>query len=161
MAAESGRSTLQPSMKFKRIMVAVDGSEDSLKAAEVAVKLARAFGSDLIVCHAIPTPVYSFEGSGAASATLLDEYFSSAQKEAKDLLDRVLRLAETEGVHASKLIIDNIFSVVEAIVRNAEASKVDLIIIGTRGRSGFKKLLLGSVSSGVLDHAHCSVLVVR
>jgi nucleotide-binding universal stress UspA family protein len=147
----------------KRILAAVDGSENAARAARVAITLAKNFGSELIVCHAIPTPAYSFSQAGTASVTpqLLNEYFSSALKGAKALIDEIIRLAETEGVRASELIIDNTFSVVEAIVSNAATRHVDLIVIGTRGQSGFKKLLMGSVSSGVLSHADCSVLVVK
>ena len=58
-------------------------------------------------------------------------------------------------------IIENVPSVVQAITDYASEWKVDLIVLGTRGLSGFRKLLLGSVSNGVLSHASCSVLVVR
>lgn len=146
---------------FRRILVAVDGSENAARAARVAITLAKNFGSELIVCHAIPTPVYSFSQAGTASVALLSDYFSSARKEAKALLDGIVRLSETEGVKASELIIENIFSVVEGIVSNAATRNVDLIVMGTRGQSGFRKLLMGSVSSGVLSHADCSVLIVR
>ena len=59
------------------------------------------------------------------------------------------------------VIRENVVSVVEAIVNDAESRNVDLIVIGTRGLSGFTKLLIGSVSSGVVSHAHCSVFLVR
>ena len=52
-------------------------------------------------------------------------------------------------------------SVVETIVNQAVKENVDLIIVGTRGLGGFKKLLLGSVSNGVVSHAHSPVLVIR
>lgn len=147
---------------FRRILTAVDGSENAVRAARVAVTLAKNFGSELIVCQVIPRPVYSFSQAGWASLglALLSDY-SSARKEAKALLDEIVRLAETESVKASELIIENTCSVVEAIVNNAAARNVDLIVIGTRGQTGFKKLLMGSVSWGVLGHADCSVLVVR
>jgi nucleotide-binding universal stress UspA family protein len=146
---------------FSRILAAVDGSENTARAARVAITVAKNFGSELIVCHAISAPTYSFSQTGTASVTLLNDYFSSARKEAKALLYEIVRLAETQSVKASELIIDDTFSVVEAIVSNAATRNVDLIVIGTRGQSGFMKLLMGSVSSGVLSHAHCSVLVVK
>ena len=59
-------------------------------------------------------------------------------------------------------IIEDPFSRVEsAIVNYAESEGVDLIVMGTRGRSGFKRILLGSVASGVLSYAHCPVKTVR
>jgi nucleotide-binding universal stress UspA family protein len=52
-------------------------------------------------------------------------------------------------------------SIVSEIIEFAELRSIDLIIMGTRGRTGFKKLLLGSVASGVVTYAHCPVLVIR
>jgi len=52
-------------------------------------------------------------------------------------------------------------SVTESIVQYAEGENIDLIVVGTRGRSGFKRLLLGSTASGIISHAHCPVMVVR
>ena len=62
---------------------------------------------------------------------------------------------------ATRLTQEYSFSVVETILEQGDKSNVDLIVIGTRGLTGFKKLLVGSVSSGVISHAHCSVLIVR
>jgi len=77
------------------------------------------------------------------------------------IVDEVTRLAEAENVKATRLIQEYSFSVVETILEQGDKSNVDLIVIGTRGLTGFKKLLVGSVSSGVISHAHCSVLIVR
>jgi nucleotide-binding universal stress UspA family protein len=58
-------------------------------------------------------------------------------------------------------VLDSELSAVNAIVNFAEQNKMDMIIIGTRGRSGFTKLLLGSVASGVVTYASCPVMVVK
>ena len=151
-----------PSEGFKRMLVAVDGSDDGARAAKVAVALAKKFGAELIVCHVIPTPTYSSVQAGTFGAgNMLYEYFESARKEAKGIVDQVVKLAEADGVEATSVIRDNVFSAVEGIVKLAEDRSVDLIVIGTRGLSGFRKLLMGSVSLGVINHAHCSVLLVR
>jgi nucleotide-binding universal stress UspA family protein len=52
-------------------------------------------------------------------------------------------------------------SVTGSVVQYAERENIDLIVVGTRGRSGFKRLLLGSTASGIVTHAHCPVMVVR
>lgn len=142
--------------EFKRLLLAVDGSANALRAARVAVNIAKKFGAELIVCHVIATPVYS-----SVQPTTLAEYFVSARDDAKKLVGEVLRMAEVDNVTARELIVENVFSVVEAIVKNAAGRNVDLIVIGTRGQTGFRKLMIGSVSSGVVNHAHSSVLVVR
>ena len=69
--------------------------------------------------------------------------------------------AEKDGVKVRGEIVENVSSVVESIVDYAEEWKVDMIVVGTRGLTGFKKLLLGSVSTALVSHAPCSVLVVR
>jgi nucleotide-binding universal stress UspA family protein len=149
-------------MKFERILVAVDGSDNATRAAKVAVTLAEKFNAELIICHAIQTPFRSFAQNRIAVPTnLLNDYLAAAKEDAKNTVDKVMRLAGIDRVKTVRVVQENVFSVVEAIVNLAEARKVDLIVIGTRGQSGFKKLLMGSVSSGVLSHALCPVLVVR
>jgi nucleotide-binding universal stress UspA family protein len=144
------------------MLVAVDGSDNAARAAKVAVALAKKFGADLIVCHVIPTPTYaSPQVGGYGVGDLLHDYFETARREAKRIVDEVLKLAAADHVEASSVIRDNVLSVVEVIVKLAEDKSVGLIVIGTRGLTGFRRLLLGSVSSGVINHAHCSVLVVR
>jgi nucleotide-binding universal stress UspA family protein len=149
-------------MKFERILVAVDGSDNATRAAKVAVTLAAKFNAELMICHAIQTPFRSFSQNRiAVPRNLFNDYMAAAKEDAKNTVDKVARLAEIDRVKAVRVIQENVFSVVEAIVNLAEDRKVDLIVIGTRGQSGFKKLLMGSVSSGVLSNAPCPVLVVR
>jgi len=150
------------SPQFKRLLVAVDGSDNASRAARVAIALAEKFNAELIVCHAIQTPFYSFTQDGLAVPTdVLKDYIAAAREDATIMVDKLVQLAQASHVKAVSLIQENTFSVVEAIVNLAESRGVDLIVIGTRGRTGFKKLLMGSVSSGVMNHAQCSVLVVR
>ena len=157
-----GSEAASTQTQFKRILVAVDGSDNAVRAAKVAVTLAEKFSAELIVCHTIQTPFRSFAQNGIAVPTnLLNEYMTAAREDAKNTVDRVMRLAEIDHVKAVRVIQENVFSIVEAIVNLAEDKHVDLIVVGTRGQSGFKKLLMGSVSSGVLSHAPCPVLVVR
>jgi len=156
------RDRFLESSKFKRILVAVDGSDNAARAANVAITLAEKFNAELIVCHAIQTPFYSFTQDGlAVPADVLKDYIAAAREDARMMVDKLVHLAETVHVKTVSLIQENTFSVVEAIVNLAENRSVDLIVIGTRGRTGFKRLLMGSVSSGVINHAQCPVLVVR
>jgi len=149
--------------RINRILLPTDGSESAARAANVAIEIAKKFGAELIVLHVIAVPA-----TGVAKAELspsydveLQEYFESARKKADSIVDEVTRSAEAKDVRATHLIREYSFSVVETILEQATKTNVDLIIIGTRGLTGFKKLLVGSVSSGVVSHAHCSVLIVR
>jgi len=69
--------------------------------------------------------------------------------------------AKKRGIMVKADIPEATTSVVETIVNQAVKENADLIIVGTRGLGGFKKLILGSVSNGVVSHAHCPVLVIR
>jgi nucleotide-binding universal stress UspA family protein len=142
---------------FRKILVGVDGSEHSKKAVEIAVAEAKAYGAQLTIVHVIPRPTYPVAGSEGIDA---DDYFAAARNEAKAWVDSAVKLAQSKDVRAVGVIFESV-SVVKAFLDYAAKDNVDLIVLGTRGLSDFKRLLIGSISSGVVNHAHCSVLVVR
>ncbi|HYW00557.1 MAG TPA: universal stress protein [Candidatus Acidoferrum sp.] len=148
---------------IKRILLPTDGSECAGRAANVAIEVARKFDAELIVLYVIAVPATAVAKAGLSYGheVALKEYFESAHKEADKIVDKVIRLAKAKDVKATRLIRDYAVSVVETILEEATKSNVDLIVLGTRGLTRFKKLLIGSVSSGVVNHAHCSVLIVR
>jgi len=90
-----------------------------------------------------------------------DQYFIYADERANEIVNEQVALAKDKVANVKGLVIRTQYTIVEEIISIAEREKVDLIVMGTRGLGGFKKLLMGSVSSGVVNHAHCSVLVVR
>jgi nucleotide-binding universal stress UspA family protein len=129
----------------------------------VAIELALKFEAELVVLYVIGVPATAVAKAGLSYGheVALKEYFESANKEVEKIVDEIIRLAKAKDVKATRLIRDYAVSVVETILEEATKSKVDLIVLGTRGLTRFKKLLIGSVSSGVVNHAHCSVLIVR
>jgi len=140
------------SNQIKKIMVAVDGSKNSLRAGKLAVNIAKKSGSQLIVVSVIVRPSYMRTGP---------QYFAAARKLWHEKWNaQVLSLARSEGVKASTLVLQS-DSVVKSLLDFTSTKKVDLIVVGTRGLGTFKRLLIGSVSSAVVNHATCSVLVVR
>jgi nucleotide-binding universal stress UspA family protein len=145
---------------FGRVLVAVDGSEFSRRAADVAVRLCKSLGAELLVLHVVQQPPYLFAAAGVPP-TALKQFFDDARAEGWRYVEEVLGKASDEGVRARGEVLERAPSVVEAITTFAANEKVDLIVTGTRGLSGFKKVVLGSVASGVVEHAHCSVLVVK
>ena len=148
---------------IKRILLPTDGSECAARAANVAIEIARKFEAELVVLYVIGVPATTVAKAGLSYGheVALKEYFESAHKEADTIMDEVIRLAKAKDVKATRLIRDYAVSVVETILEEATKSNVDLIVLGTRGLTRFKKLLIGSVSSEVVNHAHCSVLIVR
>ncbi len=156
---------MEERLTFKRILVAVDGSKNAEKAVEVAAELAKRFDAELIVLHVVLGPPYSYS---AMFPTLIpapqdayDQYMAHAREVEKACVDRAVSIAEERGAKANGMVESGVASVVEAITTQAEDLKADLLVVGTRGLGGFKKLLVGRVSSGVVTHANCPVLVVR
>lgn len=148
---------------FHRIVVATDGSENALRAIKVAIEVASRYGAELIVVNAIAFPLGV---SAPASPDIGDpqammRFSELARAEARKITEEGVRLARTAGVQARSAVLDRAASAVELIASFAEAEHADLIVSGTRGLTGFKKLFVGSVSSGLLNRASCSVLVVR
>ena len=155
---------------FNKLLVALDGSESSQRAAQAALELAEKLKTDLIVLHAI-TPPTSYYHSTIASPTgmslpapsqrEIDAYYAYARKVVMGIVGETEAKAKKQGIHVKTEIPEAVSSVVETIVNHAAKENVNLIVVGTRGLGGFKKMLLGSVSSGLVSHAPCPVLVVR
>jgi nucleotide-binding universal stress UspA family protein len=155
---------------FKRIPVAVDGSENSVRASEAALGLAEKLKADLIVLHAIIPPALYYHTEVSSEGPVIeppthekeiDLYVEYARRVARGIVDGTMSEARKRGITVKADVPEATTSVVESIVSQAVKENADLIIVGTRGLGGFKKLLLGSVSGGVVDHAHCPVLVIR
>ena len=145
---------------FGKVFVAFDGSDDSVKAIKLARAFAGTYHSEVTVVHVYTSPAIGFS---AASGIPIPDYqaLENAKKEAaKSTLSKGVKEALDEGFSAKGELIEAP-SVVEALVEFAGSEKADLIIVGTRGMTGFKKLILGSVSSGLVNHAPCNVLVAR
>ena len=146
--------------KFSKVVVAFDGSEDSVKAVRLASSLASEFGSEVIIAHVFSSPAVGF---GAASGMPIPDYPAldeAREGSAKEILSRGLKLASDMGMKARGELI-KAPSVVEALVDFAKNEDASLIVVGTRGMTGIKKLIIGSVSSGLVNHAPCPVLVAR
>jgi nucleotide-binding universal stress UspA family protein len=148
---------------LKRILVAVDGSENSERAFGVALKIAEQPGAELLILNVLPgiTTLGAMASRVPLPQSTYDEFFESAEKDARELVKREASVARRFGVTVKEEVIRSTETIVQAIVDFAAEKKIDLIVVGTRGLGGFKRLLMGSVSTGIVTHAHCSVLVVR
>ena len=124
---------------YKNILVATDGSPHAIAAFNEAVAIAKKTGSHLIALSAI-----------------LDE---RDQEEANKLTNAVLELAQTEGVSVEALTPKG--KAYNVIIETAGGMGVDLIVMGTYGKTGVKKLLMGSSTEKVIGNAACAVLVVK
>ena len=152
--------------KFLKILAALDGSEPSMEASDYAVSLAKTEGdaSSLIALHVI----YSTTGYTSwnnplslVTPTSIEQSLDRYKQEFQPWFDKIKEKAEHNKIELKTDIVVSPVSVVGAIIDYAEKERADLIVIGTRGRSGFKKMLLGSVASGVVKYSHCPVLIVK
>ncbi len=160
------KSPVESDRVFKRILIAVDGSESSFRAARVAARVAKRNGAELLVVSVIQTPAHPFMPTQALTAPGwnidgLEGYYKFATRDAQEWIDKVASIATPLGVKVRENVLKGATSVVQALTDYASSQAVDLIVVGRKGSGGFRRLLLGSVSSGVVNHAASSVLVVR
>ena len=139
---------------FYKILVAIDGSDPSMDAADYAISISKEYNAELYSLYVIRADVDLF-GVHPNS-----EYTATMKNEGEKYLDKVKLKANEKNIQIKTEIIAATH-VAGGIVDYAEDKNVDLIVVGTKGKSGFKKVLLGSVASGVVTYAHCPVLVVK
>ncbi len=149
-------------MKISKILVAVDGSETSINAANYAISLAEKYKAQLIIMNVLHLrTLRQMSSSFITAPTFGLEEGKKLKEDAKKWLEDIRKKAEQKGLVSKTKIIEEATSIVGTIVEFAENEMVDLIVVGTRGITGFRRMLLGSVAQGVLVYSHCPVLVVR
>ncbi len=129
-------------IEAKNILLAVDGSPYSDRATTAAMNLAKRLKAPITLISV----VYS-------------EHKESRRRDAETVVERTNKLLEAEGISVECRIVTGRYA--ESIVETAQDIGCDLIVVGSHGRTGLKKLLLGSVSERVIGLAHCAVLVVK
>lgn len=154
--------TFELKPKPYRILVAVDGSNISMNAADYAITLAKNNNNneaEIFVINVIDLPpIFKMLPSDTRKALV-----SIGRQEANQMLDTVAEMAKRHDIRKkiSTEIVETSVSAADAIIRYAQEKDVDLIVVGTKGRSGMSKALLGSVASKIVTYSPCSVLVVR
>ena len=152
------------SARFKKILVAVDGSEESFKAAQYAIDLAKKEEERVqlisLTVNETPSSLLS-----TIEPSALERWRERLKAQSETFFDKIISTYGLD-INGGKVqmrteMIDSVKSAYATIVEYAEKEKVDLIVLGTKGKTGFKRILLGSVASGVVTHATCPVLVVR
>jgi nucleotide-binding universal stress UspA family protein len=129
-------------------------------AADYSISIATMHNSELILIQVIP-PGVKLGHAWWIFGVVPPKLKAKVQQEAKRSFDKIRdKLVKSDAISISTKIIATDKSIVAANVEYAEDKNIDLIVVRTRGISGFKKLLLGSVASGFVTYAHCPVLVV-
>ncbi|HHU93781.1 MAG TPA: universal stress protein [Alcaligenaceae bacterium] len=147
---------------FKKILIPTDGSALSAQAANKGVSFARQIGAEIVALHVTQpfAATVGFDGMAAAYAITDEDYEKTAAQQSNKYIQAVLDRADTAGVKATSRSVSN-FNVADAVANTASEEGCDLIFIGSHGRSGLSRLLLGSVTAKVLNLAPCAVLVYR
>ena len=150
---------------FSKILVGIDGSEYSRNAVNYALDLAVKYGSELFLLAIVPSKVHHGDSSGVfgmVSPSYFDEYKKEAEKWFEEIINHINKETTIDtSTRVKSEVITTPFSTPASILNYAEERDVDLIVIGTRGKSGLKKMLLGSVASDVVTYSYCPVLVVK
>jgi len=146
---------------YRKILVTTDGSTLANKAVKSAIELASTLDAELIALKVIPRYLQTyFEGSIPLDNQQIMMLEKQWEDEAAEVLAKVEKQAEKSGLILTTSIVKaNIIS--EAIITFAQKKKVDLIVMASHGRNGFKRLILGSETLQVLTHSYVPVLVLR
>jgi nucleotide-binding universal stress UspA family protein len=145
-------------MKMRRILHATDFSAASSRAFKRAVDIAKASGAELLLVHVLPS-VFPVVADGYVSPKVYEDLEAATRADGQKRLDRLARRARASGARVKSLLLEGVPH--ERIAQAARARKADMVVIGTHGRTGFAKLVLGSVASRVLAISPCPVLTVR
>ena len=153
------------SIAMRKILVAVDGSENGERAARTAIGFARDYRAELDVLRVVSSPsaiAPSSPRAGGAGSTIIKERLDYAEKEARAYVDTVVDRAKSAGVAvAAGTVVRANGPPANAIVEVAKQEGSDHIVIGTRGLGASGRLLQGSVSAGVVANSDVTVVVVR
>ena len=144
---------------FKRILLATDGSEASEHAAQSAIELPRTHGARLTAIYVVDP--YPYIGIGEANPMGFDAYMSAAREHAAQAHAHITELvAKGQPIELQLRLVEDV-AALDGILNTARDESADLIVVGSHGRSGIGRVLLGSVAGKVVANAKVPVLVVR
>jgi nucleotide-binding universal stress UspA family protein len=136
-----------------------------MKAVDYAINIAKKYESELIALHVLYSQIgfafYTETATGLITPNSINELTEQAKKEAEKWFDEIQEKCKNAKLQVKTEAVITAISVVEAIISYSEKENVDLIVIGSRGRSAFRKLILGSAASGIMTFAHCPVMVIK
>jgi nucleotide-binding universal stress UspA family protein len=143
--------------KYRRILLATDFSPASRPAFKEAIEMAKSNRAALVIAHVLQLPI-PFSPDGYLLPRTVDELDAAVRQHALRELESLLKVARKAGLRAEGLLLKG--GPEEAIARAAKKHSSDLVVVGTRGRTGLPRLILGSVASRIIAAAPCPVLAV-
>lgn len=147
---------------YSRIFVAIDDSNTALKALDEAIRIASALGASLCIAHASDEGPLEQHGMGLGSYIDVDKVKVEIREAGNQLLARAAAKATAAGITAERLLMESgRRRVAEMITDGARDWKADLLVVGTHGRRGFERMLVGSVAENLVRMSTTSLLLVR
>jgi universal stress protein A len=143
---------------FRKILFGTDFSPASRAAFRRSVELAREGKGRLLIAHVLPS-VGPIGTEGYAAPRMYQEMESALRRDAQKKLDGLVARARKSGAAARGILLSGIAH--EAMARTARKEHADVVVVGTHGRTGLARLLVGSVASRIIGTASCPVLTVR
>jgi nucleotide-binding universal stress UspA family protein len=145
---------------YRKILVPIDGSSTSARGLDEAIKLAKGQKATLVILHVIDEMVAMY---GADMVPVyIDKIFESLRKVGKATVAKAMARVRATGVKANAVLVEKVGGpVADVIVAQAKKQRADLIVIGTHGRRGVTRLVMGSDAEGVVRRSPVPVLLVR
>ena len=145
-------------MTIKRILHASDFSPASRSALKVARHLVRALKAQLILCHAYEA-LPALGGEPSIPASLFSQIMTSARAGASEKLEKLAKSTRGSGIRVATVLVEG--PPATAVIRVAKRKGAHLIVVGTHGRTGVQRMLMGSVAERIVRLSPCPVLTVR
>lgn len=156
VSSKAASNSVVGSMAFKNILVAIDGSKESGKAIEVAAELAQKLGAKIIFLHVVNVPEL---GEVRGTSEKPDKAIRDKLIEVgKKILEKAVQTTRGKAVASEKISFGY---PADTIVKEASALNTDLIVMGSRGTTGIRRVMLGSTAEKVLRWSSVPVLIVK
>jgi len=160
---ESGKKEKEARVSIKKILVPIDGSGYSMRAAMYAIEVSKLQKAQILVIHVISKFPSDYEYTiPSIAGSAIQTYIENKRSQVQLWFNEIIKIAKDENVSSIKThIFVDAESIADAILSYATQNSIDLIVMGTKGRSSIARFLLGSIANYVLQHAHCSIILIR
>lgn len=144
---------------YQRILAPIDGSGPAQRAFDFALETARENGAELIPLYVVEVPIAAYQAPGFNPAIVRDTLFEEGER----LKEETLAAMQRQNVKGAPSVVETAVpggDIAECILEQARANHCDLVVMGTHGRHGVRRLMLGSVAERFLRMAFCPVLLI-
>jgi nucleotide-binding universal stress UspA family protein len=149
---------------FRRILVPIDGSPTSNLGLREAIKMAQDQSATLCLLHVVDEMIVTqgFDGTMYATSRYIDEFLAALRKEGKKILAKAATQVKKHAIKCQTVLSETVgYAVADVIIEQAKKCRADLIVLGTHGRRGITRLVMGSDAEGVVRGTRVPVLLVR